>query len=199
MLGRLEPADQIRLIAAMSTIETLLGGDAETAAPQAPAEDRGYLLRAPRPGDFGWIVKRHAELYAQEYRWIEPFEGVCAQIVADFANKNDPKRERCWIAEMDGENVGCVFLVAGVANGRAHPACCWSIRKRAGLGSARGWPTNASASPAAPATRRSRYGPTACSPPRGTFIRRPASSSCAASEHVSWGQPVVSEHWDLEL
>ena len=53
-------------------------------------------------GDFGWVVKRHAELYAQEYRWGEPFEGVCAQIVADFVNKFDAKRERCWIAEMNG-------------------------------------------------------------------------------------------------
>ena len=62
------------------------------------------------PGDFGWIVKRHAELYAQEYKWREPFEGVCAQIVADFVNNHDAKRERCWIAEMDGENVGCIFV-----------------------------------------------------------------------------------------
>ena len=54
---------------------------------------------------------RHAELYAQEYGWTEPFEGLCAQIVADFVNNYDAKRERCWIAEMNGENVGCVMLV----------------------------------------------------------------------------------------
>lgn len=70
-----------------------------------------YILRDPRPGDFGWIVTRHAELYASEFGWTEPFEGLCAGIVADFANKNDPTRERCWIAEMNGENVGCVMLV----------------------------------------------------------------------------------------
>ncbi len=70
-----------------------------------------YILRQPKPGDFGWIVTRHAELYAQEYGWTEPFEGLCAQIVADFANKNDPAYERCWIAELDGENVGTVMLV----------------------------------------------------------------------------------------
>src|ERR1700720_3728522 len=81
MLGKLELAEQARLIAAMNTIETLLGGAARN-TPQA-----GYILRAPQPGDFGWVVKRNAELYAQEYQWKEPFEGVCAQIVADFANK----------------------------------------------------------------------------------------------------------------
>jgi len=106
MLARLRPAEQARLIAAMTTIETLLGGAAE----QKPATPRDYVLRAPVPGDFGWIVRRHAELYAQEYRWLAPFEGVCAQIVADFANKSDAKRERCWIAELDGENVGTVML-----------------------------------------------------------------------------------------
>ena len=70
-----------------------------------------FVLRQPRHGDFGWIVQRHAELYADEYGWIEPFEGLCAQIVADFVNNYDPKRDRCWIAELDGENVGSVMLV----------------------------------------------------------------------------------------
>ena len=105
MLGKLKPAEQTRLVAAMGAIETLLDGTTQ------PAEKSNYILREPRHGDFGWIVSRHAELYAREYGWTEPFEGLCAQIVADFVNKFDAKRERCWIAEMDGENVGCVMLV----------------------------------------------------------------------------------------
>ena len=97
MLAKLALAEQARLIAAMSTIERLLGhGSAAELAPQ-----RSYVLRSPRPGDFGWIVKRHAELYAQEYRWVEPFEGLCAQIVADFVNKYDPSRDRCWIGRAE--------------------------------------------------------------------------------------------------
>jgi GNAT superfamily N-acetyltransferase len=68
-------------------------------------------LRAPTFGDFGWIVARHGMLYAEEFGWDESFEGLVAGIVADFAKQNDPKRERCWIAEMDGENAGCIFLV----------------------------------------------------------------------------------------
>jgi DNA-binding MarR family transcriptional regulator/GNAT superfamily N-acetyltransferase len=103
MLGRLGDNEQARLIAAMQTIENLLDGSA--------ASKSDIILRAPRPGDFGWIVTRHAELYVQEYGWGEPFEGLCAQIVADFANNNDPTREHCWIAEMNGENVGTVMLV----------------------------------------------------------------------------------------
>ncbi|HEY1475165.1 MAG TPA: bifunctional helix-turn-helix transcriptional regulator/GNAT family N-acetyltransferase [Pseudolabrys sp.] len=105
MLGKLGGGDQAKLVAAMQTIENLLAENF-TATPKPD-----YLLREPRHGDFGWIVSRHAELYASEYGWTEPFEGLCAQIVADFVNDHDAKRERCWIAEMNGENVGCVMLV----------------------------------------------------------------------------------------
>jgi DNA-binding MarR family transcriptional regulator/GNAT superfamily N-acetyltransferase len=105
ILGQLDGAAQAKLVAAMQTIENLLGGNSSV----APKPD--YILREPRPGDLGWIVSRHAELYALEYGWIEPFEGLCAQIVADFVSKYDPARERCWIAELKGENVGTVMLV----------------------------------------------------------------------------------------
>ncbi len=104
MLGKLAVANRARLIGAMHTIETLLAGEISI------KRRRRYTLRAPIPGDFGWVIKRHAELYGQEYGWKEPFEALCAQIVADCVNKNDHDRERCWIAEIDGENVGCVFL-----------------------------------------------------------------------------------------
>jgi DNA-binding MarR family transcriptional regulator/GNAT superfamily N-acetyltransferase len=103
LLTRLPDAEQQRIVSAMATIEGLSGEPAEKA--------KSYILREPRTGDFGWIVSRHAELYWQEYRWGWPFEGICAQIVADFINKFDPKKERCWIAEMNGENVGTVMLV----------------------------------------------------------------------------------------
>jgi DNA-binding MarR family transcriptional regulator/N-acetylglutamate synthase-like GNAT family acetyltransferase len=102
MLKNLGGDEQEKLVAAMRTIEDLLDS-----AP--PAGE--IVLRQPKFGDFGWIVSRHAELYAQEYGWIEPFEGLCAQIVADFANNNDPGCERCWIAELNGENIGTVMLV----------------------------------------------------------------------------------------
>jgi GNAT superfamily N-acetyltransferase len=109
MLGRLAPAQQARLVAAMTEIETLLDG--KPASKSVPKPQANYILRDPKPGDFGWIVTRHAELYSGEYGWTEPFEGLCAQIVADFVTNHDPKLERCWIAELNGENVGCVMLV----------------------------------------------------------------------------------------
>ena len=111
LLTKLPEAEQKRLVSAMATIEGLSGEPAE--------KPKGYILREPRNGDFGWIVARHAELYWQEYRWGWPFEGICAQIVADFINKLDPKKERCWIAEIDGENVGTVMLVKDEQPGAA--------------------------------------------------------------------------------
>lgn len=103
LLTKLPDTEQKRLVSAMATIEGLSGGLSEST--------RSYILREPGPGDFGWIVARNAELYWQEYRWGWPFEGICAQIVADFVSQFDPKKERCWIAEMNGENIGTVMLV----------------------------------------------------------------------------------------
>lgn len=93
-----------RLIEAMHTIEGLLGAQPEHRVP--------YILRPHRPGDMGWVVQRHGALYAQEYAWDETFEALVAEIVAKFLRQFDPKRERCWIAEKEGENVGSVFLVS---------------------------------------------------------------------------------------
>jgi DNA-binding MarR family transcriptional regulator/GNAT superfamily N-acetyltransferase len=103
MLARLTSAGQARLIAAMGTIEQLLGG--------RPADATPYLLRPHQPGDMGWVTSRHGALYAQEYNWDTDFEALVAGIVAAFIRNFDMRRERCWIAEIDGEPVGSVFLV----------------------------------------------------------------------------------------
>ncbi|KAJ5953333.1 acyl-CoA N-acyltransferase [Penicillium verhagenii] len=71
----------------------------------------GYILRNHRPGDIGWIIHRHGVLYNQEYGWGERFEGIVAGIAADFIKNFDPRAERCWIAEREGEFLGCVMLV----------------------------------------------------------------------------------------
>jgi DNA-binding MarR family transcriptional regulator/GNAT superfamily N-acetyltransferase len=192
LLGKLEPGEQARLIAAMTTIETLLRGETQTAS------QPGYFLRAPRPGDFGWIVKRNAELYAQEYQWREPFEGVCAQIVADFVNQFDPKRERCWIAEMNGENVGCIFLAKdsatvarirlllvdpkarGLGLGARLVDECLRFARRAGYNKVTLWTHSVLTA--------------------ARHIYEKAGFKLMRSErHKDWGPPVVSEHWDLEL
>lgn len=104
LLAGLAVADQDRLVAAMRTVERLLGGD-------RAAGGGAVVLRPPRAGDLGWVVQRHGAVYAQEYGWNEEFEALVAGIVATYVEQLDPTRERCWIAERDGENVGCVFLV----------------------------------------------------------------------------------------
>jgi len=96
-------ADQRALVSAMTDIERILGGEA-----LAP---RRLELRAPRPGDMGWVIERHGEIYAEEYGWSAHFEALVAQIVAQYLHEHDPARERCWIAEVDGERAGSIFLV----------------------------------------------------------------------------------------
>jgi len=104
LLSPLDEPNRRRLLQATGTIESLLGGAASKEA--AP-----YLLRAPQPGDIGWVIARHGALYAAEYGWDLTFEGLVAQIAGRFVEQFDAKREACWIAERHGENVGCVFLV----------------------------------------------------------------------------------------
>jgi DNA-binding MarR family transcriptional regulator/GNAT superfamily N-acetyltransferase len=188
MLEQLAPDGQDRLVSAMSTVETLL----------AAGPTRGFILREPRAGDFGWIVTRHAVLYAQEYGWTENFEGVCAQIVADFVNNFDPKYERAWIAERDGAPVGSILLAKDTAE-------VARLRLLLVEPSARGLGVGKRLTDECVAFAR------ACGYRRITLwthrvltaarhIYEQAGFRLTSSEaRRSWGQDVVSEHWDLEL
>ena len=101
MLAGLSDGDSQRLTQAMATIERLLGSSEATAA----------TLREPRPGDMGWVVQSHGALYASEYGFDSSFEALVAEICAKFLGSFDASRERCWIADIDGAQVGSVFLV----------------------------------------------------------------------------------------
>ena len=103
MLAALPGSDRGRLVSAMAAIERLLG---ENSVPPPPA-----ILRDPRPGDMGWVVQSHGALYAREYGFDSSFEGLVAEIAGKFLTSFDASRERCWIAELDGVQVGSVFLV----------------------------------------------------------------------------------------
>ena len=103
MLAALPPGGAARLTEAMGAIERLLG------APHTPP--RPAILRDPRPGDMGWVVQSHGALYAREYGFDSSFEALVADITAKFLASFDASRERCWIADIDGVQVGSVFLV----------------------------------------------------------------------------------------
>jgi DNA-binding MarR family transcriptional regulator/GNAT superfamily N-acetyltransferase len=102
LLERLPPDSQTRLLGAMASIEELLGG--ESLAPS-------LVIRSPLPGEYGWVIQRHGALYAREFGFDTSFEALVAQIVADYLERHDPARERCWIAALGGEPVGSIFCV----------------------------------------------------------------------------------------
>lgn len=106
LLGPLAAADRRRLVDAMATVQSLLDDGARTPAPPALA-----VLRDPGPGDMGWVIQQHGEIYAREYGWNREFEALVAGIAAEFVRKFQPEWERCWIAELDGRRVGAVFVV----------------------------------------------------------------------------------------
>ncbi|WP_454850415.1 GNAT family N-acetyltransferase [Promicromonospora soli] len=71
------------------------------------------IRQADQPGDLGWVVMTHGEVFHRQLGWNTDFEALVARIVADYAAGHDPAAESGWIAEVDAERAGCVFLVAG--------------------------------------------------------------------------------------
>jgi DNA-binding MarR family transcriptional regulator/GNAT superfamily N-acetyltransferase len=188
MLDRLPPHEQDRLVSAMGTVATLLAAEPKP----------GFILREPRTGDYGWIVARHAVLYAQEYQWNEKFEALCAQIVADFLNNFDPAYERGWIAERDGEPVGSALLAKdtpevarlrlllvepsarGLGIGKALTDECISFARERGYRRITLWTHRV--------LTAARH-----------IYERAGFRLTSSKARKSWGQDVVAEYWDLEL
>jgi DNA-binding MarR family transcriptional regulator/GNAT superfamily N-acetyltransferase len=101
LIAAVPPPSRARLIDAMTTVQQLL----------EPPAQRRVVLRDPRPGDLGWVVMAHGEVYWREYRFDNRFEALVAEIAARFIRRFDPAWEKGWIAEVDGERVGSVFVV----------------------------------------------------------------------------------------
>jgi len=169
MLSGLNGDSQKRLSKAMQNIQDILDKRVSTLP-------RSFILRDPEPGDMGWVTYRHGAIYAEEYGWDATFETLVAQIVSDFIKNYNPARERCWIAEMDGEIVGSVFVVQA-SQDTAKLRLLLLEAKARGLGLGKRLVEDASVLPGAAGTINSLCGRTACWSQRATFIRRPASRS----------------------
>jgi DNA-binding MarR family transcriptional regulator/N-acetylglutamate synthase-like GNAT family acetyltransferase len=190
LIAPLTDAGQRRLLAAMHNIERMLEPGSARREP--------YLLRPPEPGEIGWVVSRHGAIYAEEYGWDAHFEGLVAEIAAKFVTEFDPRRERCWIAERDGEPAGSVFLVKdtestaklrlllveptarGLGLGARLVAECIGFARQARYDKLTLWTQSCLV-----AARR---------------IYQAAGFQLVHSEpHRSFGHDLVGEHWDLAL
>jgi DNA-binding MarR family transcriptional regulator/GNAT superfamily N-acetyltransferase len=105
LLKDLGNAERRRLLAAFETVQSILGGSGGFKYAGS------FFLRQPEAGDYGWVVQSHGQLYVSEYGWDIRFEALVAGIISDYIQNLDPSCERGWIAEMNGERVGCIFLV----------------------------------------------------------------------------------------
>lgn len=103
MLSALPRTSRLDLLDGIERAQRVLAADTKT--------DRRIIVREPLPGDIGWAIERHGRLYADEFGWDAEFEALVATLFAKFATKHDKAKERCWIAELDGRRVGCVFVV----------------------------------------------------------------------------------------
>ncbi len=155
-------------------------------------------LRAPKPGDLGWVVQAHGALYAREYGFDQSFEGLVAGIVAGYVKHRDPARERCWIAVKGGMNVGAVFCVKqsptvaklrllildpaarGHGVGKRLVGACIRFARRAGYRKLVLW-TQGNLLAA-----------------RGIY-RAAGFALVAAEPNRAFGQDLVSETWELKL
>jgi len=192
LLSSLAPAQRQQLVQAMGTVQSLLEPAATPAKPQA------VILRDPAPGDIGWVVQQHGEIYAREYGWDSSFEALVAGIAGEFLLKFQPEWERCWIAELNGERVGAIFVVrksASVAQLRLlilAPAArglglggrlvdeCIAFARRKGYKKMVLW-TNSCLLAA-----------------RGIYAKR-GFQLTKAEPHESYGQQLVGETWELKL
>ena len=194
MLAKLQPGERERLVGAMQAIEGLLGEG---------TGERSYVLRDPAPGDLGWMVQRHGELYFEEYGWTGPFEGMCAQIVSDFVSRFDAKLEKCWIAVMDGERVGCVMLVKD--DPKAKKADVARIRlllldpKARGMGLGRRLGEECVGFARAKGYRRvTLWTHTELTAARAIYTKL-GFRKTGEESHDDWGGKATSEFWDLDL
>src|SRR6187200_2907348 len=172
LLAPLDDGQRNQLVGAMGQIRRMLGSETPWT---------GIVLRPPQPGDLGWVVERHGARYAAEYGWDATFEALVARIVADFAERRDTQREAGWIAELDGERVGCVFCTAADAEDTAQLRLLLVEPSARGAGIGTRLVDECRDSPGDPAIGESRCGPTIYSQTPAGSTSGPVSGATVAS------------------
>ncbi|MBR0870610.1 MarR family transcriptional regulator [Bradyrhizobium tropiciagri] len=190
MLAALSPGDRTRVTTAMATIEQLLEPPAEKPA--------GYLLRSHRIGDIGWVVSRQGRAYAEEYGWDISYEALVAEICAQFIKSFDPAHEHCWIAEVEGEPVGSIFLVNG-GDGVAKLRLLMVEEKARGLGVGRALVEQCIRTARDNGYKRmTLWTQSNLLAARGIYARA-GFRKVKEEKHHSFGVDLLGETWELEL
>lgn len=197
LLATLPPARQQEVVQAMRRIETLLAppdGDAAS----APAAPQLVVLRDPVPGDMGWVVQQHGEIYWREYGWDSRFEALVADIAAQFVRKFQPGWERCWIAELNGERVGSVFVVRKSATTAQLRMLILSPPAR-GLGLGARLTDECIAFARGQGYKKMVLWTNSClTAARGIYAKR-GFRLVKSERYEGFGQQLVGEHWELKL
>jgi DNA-binding MarR family transcriptional regulator/GNAT superfamily N-acetyltransferase len=193
LIAPLPPAQRKQVIDAMTTLQTLLDPT------QAPvARPQTALLREPAPGDIGWVVQQHGEIYAREYGWNSDFEALVAEIAGHFLRKFKPGWERCWIAELDGERVGAVFVVRKSASVAQLRLLILSPKAR-GLGLGARLTDECLAFARAKGYRKMVLWTNSClAAARGIYAAR-GFQLTKSEPYEGFGQQLVGETWELKL
>lgn len=193
LLGRLDEDEQRRLLAAMATIQTLLDVPGGASAPP-----RAVVLRPHRSDDLGWVLARHATLYAREYGWGSQFKLLVAGIIADFLRGHDPAREGCWIAEHNGEPAGSVMLV-DAGDGVAKLRLLLVDPRARGLGIGRCLVEECIRFARDAGYRKITLWTQSILTEARTIYERAGFQRAEQKPHCSFGVDLVGETWELEL
>lgn len=195
LLSSLPNEAQEGLVRAMACIESTL---APQPGPLDEAPERRFTLRPPRPGDMGWVIARHGQIYAAEYGWDARFEAMVARICADFVEQFKPGREACWIAEHEGRTVGSVFVVEASRTVAQLRMLIVDPDAR-GLGIGAALVAQVEAFARAQGYRRIRLWTNSLLTAARNIYRRSGYVMTGSEAHHSFGHDLVGETWELKL
>jgi len=158
----------------------------------------GVILRDPLPGDMGWVIQQHGEIYAREHGWNSEFEALVAGIVADMMKRHDADWERGWIALLNGERVGSAFVVRKSATEAQLRLLILTPAAR-GLGLGGRLTDECIAFARAKGYRSLLLWTNRCLDAARAIYAKRGFQLVRSEPHHSYGQDLVGEHWELQL